>query len=777
MGRGVEVADGFLREVLSPLLPEGLTYEMLYPVVEQLEPLDQLTTERTAARTRSHEGQLTQDDYADVITRQTTLKDLYTDAIGDLLDRAEEKGPGAQASLMRSFGALARRHLEQAHRLGMETTAENPVLDQRMRDSVANRVEHEKEHFLDFLQKIWNGEERMDRDQRRAMYGRTIDSMWTQGALAGTPDDVVITWVRTAKESCEDCIYLSETGPFSKPGVTDGPYPELQTLPRRGETQCLCILDDGAHILTQRGDVKLRDVVVGDLVLTHRGRWKPVLRIHRRASTTHVRQSMVGGVWCTAEHRWLTDEGWRTSYDARLLRMRSIEGCASGTLSIMRLPRSGQEDVEGGTVISGRWFQVEATQVLLGGLLPPGTILWDLEVEEDHSFVVEGLVSHNSNCLCYLEFERLGDIVGSDRPVEPGYEIEPDDEEALDIPEDEASELQLEVDELGKRMQWARAMYDATGDPEYLTIRRDANEELIDLQEEHGVRLVPRLEADAMSKVVSDGVDLGYEPVVEADNEKLTAGMDATLVDGVDFYHGALREWDTDQGHGTFETTDGDEFPVSSTADPPNVLMVEGKKNMLDRPWTIPEPKNDGFVSQIPGYQASYAEDIDPGFCNPGLREDVSPCDPTESMGIFRSVVERVPREHSFGLQFRVGFPTAKGSGFSTDAEVISFAGVMIDRGFTVKERTAAAFQAVGAHLASKFLTRQGREDYMERIRRVVATRASYALDLGEDEEAFSLLYEWSMTDPEGLHAIDPELADWFETEISEERVEPDESV
>lgn len=605
-----------LRELLEPLLPEGVKYDDLYPLKEQLAPLGPLTTDRTAERTDSRSGLLTQDDYRDIIKQQDTLKSSYVDSIQALLDRAEEGGPRSQRSVMRSFGALANRYLAQAHRLGMETTATNPVLDQTARDYVKDRVEHEKEHFLDFLQKIWNGEERMDRDQRRDMYGRTIDSMWTQGALAGTPNDVVITWVRTAKESCEDCIYLSETGPFSKPGVTDGPYVELPTVPRRGETQCL------------------------------------------------------------------------------------------------------------------------------------------------------------SNCLCYLEFERLGDIVGSDRGVEPGYEIEPEEGEDL-LPEGEAAaELQEEVDALGQKMQWARAMYDSTGDESYLQIRKEANDELIDLQEEHGVRLVPRTEADAMSEVVSDGVDLGYEPTLPEDNSKLTAGMDAALVDGIDFYHGTLTDWDEETGTGSFEDNDGKEFPVSTTSDPPNILMVEGKKNMLDRPWKIPEPRVEGgFVSQIPGHQVSYAEDIDPTFCNPGLREDVSPCDPTESIHLVRRVVDRVPREHSHGLQFRFGFDSATGAGYRVDGDILLFAGVMIDRGYTEEERIAAAFQAVGAHVYANSLTRGSADAYMDRIRRAVATRASYALGLGDEETAFGLLYEWALTDPESLDAIDPELAEWIEDETRSEEV------
>ena len=47
--------------------------------------------------------------------------------------------------------------------------------------------------------------------------------------------------------------------------------------------------------------------------------------------------------------------------------------------------------------------KVEVGQVLLlQGVLAAGSALYDLTVEEDHSFVVSGMVLHNSNCRCRL---------------------------------------------------------------------------------------------------------------------------------------------------------------------------------------------------------------------------------------------------------------------------------------------------------------------------------------------------------------------------------------
>jgi len=39
-------------------------------------------------------------------------------------------------------------------------------------------------------------------------------------------------------------------------------------------------------------------------------------------------------------------------------------------------------------------------------MLPPGTALWDIEVADDHSFIIEGLPAHNTNCQCHLEIDE-----------------------------------------------------------------------------------------------------------------------------------------------------------------------------------------------------------------------------------------------------------------------------------------------------------------------------------------------------------------------------------
>ena len=47
----------------------------------------------------------------------------------------------------------------------------------------------------------------------------------------------------------------------------------------------------------------------------------------------------------------------------------------------------------------------QATEILFGEMLENrSTLLYDITVEDDHSYILEGLVSHNSNCLCRFMF-------------------------------------------------------------------------------------------------------------------------------------------------------------------------------------------------------------------------------------------------------------------------------------------------------------------------------------------------------------------------------------
>jgi len=118
-------------------------------------------------------------------------------------------------------------------------------------------------------------------------------------------------WVLGVAEHCDDCVALSAEG-----WQPIGYYP----APGAGDTQCLCITTPSSLVLTKDGLCPLGNVQVGDLVLTHKLRWRPVTALVRKPSQDYHRQAwirMPHGQWvgCTHDHLWFTDNGWLGACD------------------------------------------------------------------------------------------------------------------------------------------------------------------------------------------------------------------------------------------------------------------------------------------------------------------------------------------------------------------------------------------------------------------------------------------------------------------------------
>lgn len=70
-------------------------------------------------------------------------------------------------------------------------------------------------------------------------------------------------------------------------------------------------LEENTSVLTANGFKAIRDVVVGDLVWTHRRRWRCVTDVRSFVKpTVTVRATGQAGTRCTVEHRWVARDGW-----------------------------------------------------------------------------------------------------------------------------------------------------------------------------------------------------------------------------------------------------------------------------------------------------------------------------------------------------------------------------------------------------------------------------------------------------------------------------------
>lgn len=166
-------------------------------------------------------------------------------------------------------------------------------------------------------------------------------------------------------------------------------------------------------------------------------------------------------------------------------------------------------------------------------MLSPGTALWDISVEEDHSFVIEGLVSHNSNCKCYLDIDypesvdapstqkptpkptpppelinipQTGPLdipdadLEPDEPDLPAYP-HPDDAPAASVPshdiygDETTDDVAARINDLRAKINYYRQRAELATDPDeradWFRLRKQANADLIDYEAETGVFSTP----------------------------------------------------------------------------------------------------------------------------------------------------------------------------------------------------------------------------------------------------------------------------------------------
>lgn len=132
-------------------------------------------------------------------------------------------------------------------------------------------------------------------------------------------------------------------------------------------------LPGGSVINTARGNIAIEQVKHGDLVLTHRGRWRAVMELHRNPFTgALVRITLLDGriLRLTPNHKVFTQRGWVEA--ARLNASDQIGDLTSRLFDGVNILHIEREPFTG--------------------------TVYNLGVQDDHSYCVEGLAVHN--CLC-----------------------------------------------------------------------------------------------------------------------------------------------------------------------------------------------------------------------------------------------------------------------------------------------------------------------------------------------------------------------------------------
>ena len=142
-------------------------------------------------------------------------------------------------------------------------------------------------------------------------------------------------------------------------------------------------------VKTKNGEKKISDIESGDKVRTHRNRWKNVLGVRKRDHEGHVLS--VDGIECTPDHEFYV-----------------VHQSELGEVTDQNVHRLA-EWVEAQNLTKNHWqFRVAE----IGKLLESTNSIeewhyngkvYDLEVEDDHSYNIEGSVVHNSVCSTRLK--------------------------------------------------------------------------------------------------------------------------------------------------------------------------------------------------------------------------------------------------------------------------------------------------------------------------------------------------------------------------------------
>lgn len=174
-------------------------------------------------------------------------------------------------------------------------------------------IQHEMRFLNGFLRDIMSGSGKMPYDQRSRMYVDSLEAFYNNARVVGIPPYTLIYWLGpNDKRTCAGCRYLFKNSPYTKD--------QLPTVPKAGLTPCLCLTNCNANITTARGNVPWTDVKVGDLVWTHRGRWRRVMAKHHNRSVASHRYAVVvtpnGLMGVTDDHLLYTSAGFVPAREA-----------------------------------------------------------------------------------------------------------------------------------------------------------------------------------------------------------------------------------------------------------------------------------------------------------------------------------------------------------------------------------------------------------------------------------------------------------------------------
>jgi len=278
------------------------------------------------------------------------LKSGFEDALQGLLG-AYEAEDVTKAEFRRRMQEAIRDHYEAAYRVGLRRAGGGPPVGSLALEAedlawLKGAAKEEGGYARAFIDAVEDGTSRMDPARRMQMYVDTLDGIYRHGQVDAYDETTQIVWALGVAEHCRTCITFAAGSPYTKA--------TLPATPGDGTSECKCITTPWSRVLTDKGWIPIGLVEPGALVWTHRQRWRRVTARIVRPSGPEHRQAFVRSpsgefVGCTADHWWLTSDGWKDTESIEKYRLQiysiahaeslhSLLRCDAVTQEIRSLP-------------------------------------------------------------------------------------------------------------------------------------------------------------------------------------------------------------------------------------------------------------------------------------------------------------------------------------------------------------------------------------------------------------------------------------------------------